>query len=275
MVNLKQILAERLTTEQIKLLPTSFDIIGDIAIFQDFPPELRSKEKMIGGALMQVHKHVKVVARKIKKFSGKYRLQKIKIIAGEKRKETIYKESGALIKLDVERCYFSPRLGAERLRVARLVRSGEKILVMFSGAAPYPLVIAKNSKAEKIVGVELNKVAHRYAVENIYLNKLGNINLICGDVNKIVPKLKEKFDRVVMPLPKRAGDYLEYALMVTKKRAVVHFYSFGKESEFGVLKEKIKAICKKNKRKIKILKIVKCGQYAPEVFRVCVDFRVL
>lgn len=246
-----------------------FDIIGDIAIFNT---DISKKE---AEKVLKEHKQIKVVLKKTKKFSGRYRLPKFEIVAGEKRKETTHKESGVKIKLDIEKCYFSPRLGSERLRIAKLVRTGEKILVMFSGAAPYPLVIAKNSKAGKIVGIELNKVAHKYAIENVQLNKLMNIELIWGDVKKVAHKLGEKFDRIIMPLPKGAEDFLAFAFLVAKKSTIIHFYSFAKESEFKSLKEKIKNLCKKNKRKIKILRIAKCGQYAPEVFRVCMDFRVL
>jgi hypothetical protein len=44
-------------------------------------------------------------------------------MSGEKRTETTHKENGVNIKLDVEKCYFSPRLSQERLRIAKLVKN--------------------------------------------------------------------------------------------------------------------------------------------------------
>ncbi|MBI2667917.1 methyltransferase domain-containing protein [Candidatus Woesearchaeota archaeon] len=270
-MELKELLKSKLTKEEIKLLPKSFDIVGSIAVFSDFPRELKKKEKLISNALLKEHKNIRTVAKKIEFYKGKYRTPKISIISGEKTKETMHKENDVLAKLNIETCYFSPRLANERLRIAKLVRPKESILVMFSGVAIYNLVISKNSNAKEIYGIELNKKAHKYALENLRLNKIENIKLIRGDVKKIIPKLKKKFDRIIMPLPKNAEDYLDYALKVSKKDTIIHFYDFEHENEIKNSEEKIK----NHLKKYKILKIVKCGQYAPRKYRICVDFKIL
>ena len=36
----------------------------------------------------------------------------------------------------------------------------------------------------------------------------------------------------------------------------------------------IKEECTRKKNKCRILRMVKCGQYSPRVYRYCVDFRV-
>src|SRR3989338_5632236 len=114
---------------------------------------------------------VKVVAMKAGAHTGRYRSQKLTIIAGEKRKITTHKESGVALMLNVEKCYYSPRLGSERLRIAGLIHPNERVLVAGSGIGVYPLVFAKHSQAKEIVGVEINPVAHKFAEENIVLNK--------------------------------------------------------------------------------------------------------
>jgi len=199
-----------LTKKDIKKIPRSFDIIGDILIFSDFPKELKKKEKDVGNYLLKKLKNIKVVAKKSKKYSGKKRTPKLKILAGEKRKETIHKESGVLIKINPEKAYFSVRSGTERLRIAKQVKKDESILVMFSGVSPLPLILSKHSKAKEIYGIEINKKAHKYAEENVKLNKRKNIKLFRGNVRKIIPKLK-KFDRIIMPLPKDSENYLNLA----------------------------------------------------------------
>ena len=48
-------------------------------------------------------------------------------------------------------------------------KPGEKVLVMFSGCAPYPVVIGRNTKAKEIYGIELNPLAHKFAEENVMI----------------------------------------------------------------------------------------------------------
>lgn len=275
MATLKQALEKKLSKKELELVPSSFDIIGGVAILE-IPDELKKKEKLVADEFLKLFRQAKTVVKKSGIHYGKYRRQKLTVIAGEKTKIAECKEAGIVMKVDLENCYFSSRLGSERLRIAQQVKPGEKILVMFSGVAPYPLVIARNSKADVIYGVELNPVAHKFAEKNVALNKLGHkITLFKGDVTKVVPKLREKFDRILMPMPKTAITFLGTAFKVSKKGTVIHFYSFGREDEFAGIVEKIKEECKKNKKKCKILNVAKAGQYAPYVFRVCVDFRLL
>ncbi len=247
---------------------TSYDIVGDLIVINDI---IKRKE---AEKLLKTHKNVKVVLVKTKKYSGKFRLPKLKIIAGERRKETIHKENNVRLKLNVEKVYFSSRMSTERKRIYLQVKTGEKILVMFSGCGVYPCVIAKNTKAKEVYGIEINPTAHKYALENLELNKVENVKLFKGDVKKVIPKLRKKFDRVLMPLPKGGEDYLGVALKAVKKGGIVHFYDFLYEDEFDKALEKIKEACKKKRKKYKIIKLIKCGQFSPRVYRVCVDFRV-
>jgi len=130
------------------------------------------------------------------------------------------------------------------------------------------LVIAKNSGATKIVGVEKNKIAHEYAVWNC--RRYPYVTLYNEDAKEF--EIDEMFDRVLMPLPKSAEDFLDVAVKFVKKKGIVHFYDFLHENDIpDVALEKIK----KNAPKYKVLDVVKCGQYSPGKFRICVDFQVL
>ncbi|TKJ17416.1 hypothetical protein CEE44_02675 [Candidatus Woesearchaeota archaeon B3_Woes] len=189
MPTLKQTLKGKLTRQELQLVPSSFDVVGSILIFSEFPKELERKEKIIAQSLIKELKNVKTICKKTRKYSGKHRTPKLKIMAGEKTKETIHKENNITLKLDVEKVYFSSRLSNERLRISKLIKPKENVLVMFSGCAPYPCVIAKNTKANSIIGIEINPVAHKYALENIKLNKITNTTLHKGDVNNILPKI--------------------------------------------------------------------------------------
>tara|TARA_Y100000310_G_C20702833_1_gene831563 strand:+ start:4741 stop:5571 length:831 start_codon:yes stop_codon:yes gene_type:complete len=272
--NLKDILKKKLTKKELELVPSSYDIVGNIIIFSDFPKQLTKREKIIGTEILRNFNHIQSVFKKTKKYSGKFRTPKLKLLAGKNDKEIEYKENNVRLKLNVEKVYFSPRLSEERKRISKKVKNNETILVMFSGCAAYPLVIAKNTGAKKIYAIEINPTAHKYALENIQLNKIKNIELIKGNVENVVPKLNKKFDRIIMPLPKEASDFLDLALKKTKKNGTIHLYSFTKENEYEDIIKAIEKECKNQKKQCKISSIVKCGQFSPRVFRICVDIKV-
>lgn len=258
--------------ETKKKLPSSFDIIGDIIIIE-LEKFSKNQEKEIAKALLQTNKNIKTILKKAGHFKGEFRTRKLSYLDGENKKETIHKENNVKIKLNVEKVYFSPRLSTERKRISDQIKKKETILVMFSGSGVYPLVIAKNTQAKEIVAIEKNKIAHKYAIENQKINKINNITFIEGDVKKIIPKINKKFDRIIMPLPKGAENFLDLALLVSKKNTIIHFYDFEHENEFNNAIEKIKSKSKNIKYEIK--KIVKCGQYSPGKYRLCVDFQII
>ncbi len=248
-------------------------MVGDILIIE--APSKLKNQKQIANKLLKEHKNITTVVKKSGIHHGKYRLQKYTHLAGQRKKETEHKENKVRLKLNIEKAYFSPRLATERLRIAKQVKKGEAVLIMFSGIAPYPLVIAKNAQPKEIYGIEINPPAHKYALENLELNKTKNIKLFKGDVRKIMPKLKNKFDRIAMPLPKGAEGYLDLALKSIKKKGIIHFYDFQEEKNIPQSSiEKITQACRKQKKKFKILKVVKCGQYSPRKYRICVDFKI-
>ncbi len=271
-MKLKEYLKGKLNKKELAIVPSSFDIVGDIAIFIEMPSQLKKKEKLIAEAVMKLHKNIKVVCKKVRKYSGKYRISKLTMLAGEKRTETMHIENGTRLLVDVEKVYFSPRSGTERQRIVNLVKPYESVLVMFAGCGPYTIQIAK--KARKVTAIEANPIAHTYALKNIKLNKIRNAVVLKGDVKKIIPNLDEKFDRIVMPLPKTAIKHLKEVYTVAKKGTVIHLYSFAKEEEFGNAKKDILTMCKKLKKNCKILRVIKTGDYAPRTFRICIDILI-
>ena len=272
--SLREALKKKLSKKELFLLVASYDMVGDIAIIE-IPFELEKKEKIIARELLELHKNIKVVVKKVGIHKGIYRRQRTFILAGENRKETLAKENNVRMKLHVEKVYFSVRLSTERKRIMLQVKPKEEVLVMFSGVAPYPLVIAKNTKVKEVTGIEINPEAHKYALENVKLNKLENrVRLYKGDVRMVVPGLKKKFDRILMPLPKGAEGFLDVALGAIKKNGIIHFYDFEKEGEIEQAKAKVKKACDISKKKCRILRTIKAGQIGPREYRLCVDFKV-
>ena len=271
---LKYALAGSLSDEELKLLVGAYDVVGDIAIIIITEP-LVAKEHLIGRAVLQINKKIKVVAKRVGVYGGEFRTIGLEIIAGENRKETEVKEFGLRFKVNPEEVYFSIRSGSERRRVASLVTKGEKVLVLFSGIAPYPLVISKYSEALNITGIEKNPRAHAYAVENVKMNKrTDNITLVQADAQEWLSSCDCFFDRLIMVLPTRGEDFLGAALRVLKPGGMLHFYDMQHSDHCAQTVQKIERICVAENRKLDSSMIARCGHCGPRTFRICVDARI-
>jgi tRNA (guanine37-N1)-methyltransferase len=217
----------RLTPDERAELVKSFDIVGDIAVIE-VPGALEGKEKLIASAIMKQQHAVRVVAKKIGGTAGEFRIRPVKVVAGEKRTRTICREAGCLFELDLNRAYFTPRLGTERGRVAALVKPSERVLVPFAGVGPFAIRIAKAVPSAEVVGIELNPDAAEYFAKNIARNKLQNCKAVKGDVAALLPgKYRGWADRIAMPLPKDAAHFLDCCIPCLKKGGILHYYSFG------------------------------------------------
>lgn len=253
-----------------------YDIVGNIAIVKFKRSDSSSKKKIFAQKLMKQHKNIGTVLEKTGKFSGRLRTLKTGFIAGAKTKEAVYKENNCIFRFNVDTCYFSPRLAHERLEIAKMVRKGENVLVMFGGVAPFAIVIAKNSAAKIVKSAELSRECSKYAIENVKRNKLGGkVQIIQGDVRKVVPKMKEKPDRIVMARPNLKDSFLDVAFKKIKANGIIHYYGFYEESRADELKNLIIEEAKKAKRKIKLLKIKKAGDIGIRKYRYRADIRIL
>jgi tRNA (guanine37-N1)-methyltransferase len=270
--SIKELLKNKLSKEELKNLKRSMDTIGNIGIIE-IPLELEEKKFFIAKEALKFSPQVKTILKK-GKHEGVFRTQELEFLEGEKNKIATYKENNIILILDVEKVYFSPRLSNERKRVNKLIKKGEDVLVMFSGCGPYTCNISKNTEAKSITGVEINPEGHKYAEINKQKNKLNNISNYNGDAKEILPKLEKNFDRIIMPLPKSAADFLNVAISKAKKGCIFHFYDFRIEGEEQKSVDDIKEACEKAKRESKVLDIVKCCQSGPKEYRICVDFLI-
>jgi len=269
----KEALRKILNEQELSEVKTAFDTIGTIAILE-IPETLKYKEKKIAKILLDSNPAIKTVLKKSSIHEGVFRVQERTYLAGVDTQIANYRENNCTLEVNVSEVYFSVRLSTERTRISKLVKDDEEILVMFSGAAPYPCVLSKNINAKHIVGVEINPAGHEYGLKNLKKNKIKNVELYCGDVREVVPKLNQKFDRVIMPLPKTAEQFLDIALLVTKKHGIINLYGFYDENDFEKAKKETLNYCKNLGFKVKLKDFVLCGQYSPRSYRVCFDLEV-
>jgi len=241
---LRKILSEFLPPDESVYIYNSYDIVGDIAILR-LTDKSRRHSQIIAEAIMSVHKNVKTVLVQTSLVHGDFRLRKLEYIAGENKVTAVHKESGCRFSVNLGECYFSPRLFYERMRIAKQVRNGEFIVNMFAGVGCFSIVIAKHSNAEKVYSIDINPAANQNMQENVRLNRVyGKVIPILGDAKDVIEKrLCHVADRVLMPLPEKAFEYLPYALLTLKKACGwIHYYDFehAKKNENPIEKVKLK-----------------------------------
>ncbi len=284
MPSLRELLNEILPDEAKEKLVASYDILGHIAIIK-IPDELLPYQKKIADALMGQHKRVKTVVRKLP-VKGTYRTRDTEFVAGEKNFETVYRENGYNVKLDISKVFFSPRMGTERMRVARQLTNDENVLVMFAGTGVYAIAIATEAKRKKysanIVGIELNPDAIKYFNENIKLNKLDRlaeggitVKAILGDVKEVAKDYAGFADRIAMPLPMSSDDFLDCAFVCARDGCVVHYYKFAKKEELEAFKALLAKTAAKHNAKTEMLFEKNIKSYAMDMNEYAIDFRII
>jgi tRNA (guanine37-N1)-methyltransferase len=224
---LRKILSEVLPKDEVLYVYNSYDIVGDIAILR-LTEKAMKHSQIIAEVLMGVHKNVKTVLAQTGPVLGDFRIRKLEHLAGENKTVTLHRESGCLFRVDVGKCYFSPRLFYERMRIAKQVGDGEVVVNMFAGVGCFSIVMAKHSNVGKVYSIDVNPSAFQYMQENVRLNRVyGKVIPLLGDAKEIIEeRLCHVADRVLMPLPEKALEYLPYALLALKKTGLIHYYDF-------------------------------------------------
>jgi tRNA (guanine37-N1)-methyltransferase len=249
----------------------SIDVIGDIAIIR-FPEKTSwLYKKIFAIRYLWKNKEVHTVLEK-GKIRGRLRKFSCSFLAGTDKRETIHKENLCSFFLNVEKTYFSPRLSNERKyigeEISKIAKSNPRILVMFAGVAPFPIVLAKilksSKKKAKIYSSEINQEATRYAQKNVSLNKMEDyITVLQGDSRKI--HTTEKFDFILMTRPNLKESFLANALRYSKRGTIIYYYGFG------TLEKVLDEV--KNK-KVKKIYSKKAGDIAPKLSRWLVKLKV-
>ena len=214
---------ERAGVEDAGRVSSGVDVVGDIAIVRlgDFSA---SEKRKVARALLEELTNVRVVMEQKGGIEGEYRLRTLRYLAGEKRTMTVHRENGCSFRVDVAKCYFSPRLSTERLRIAGMAKPEERVLNMFAGVGPFSIPIAK-LKGARVLSCELNDYAARLHSENDVLNKVeGLVDVVNSDAADLPKITKTRFDRVIMPLPSEANKFLPIAFAMAKKGATIHYY---------------------------------------------------
>lgn len=256
-------------------IPGRFSLIGDVAVLS-IPPSFEGDKRGIGEAVKRSHRNVRTVLEKRSIVSGDRRVASFDLLAGSGT-VTCHREHGFSYKLDVARVFYNPRLGSERMRVASMVRPGERAIVPFAGVGPFAIPLA--AAGARVLAIDINPEACRWMAENVGLNGVGGmvevVNAdafaLCRAMGKrspadacegtVVEKVgkeekravekkgkgkvekKEKrqgpgFDRAVVPTPYGRDEILDSIIPLVRPGGSITFYTFKKRAEIeGLIRE--------------------------------------
>jgi len=115
---------------------------------------------------------------------------------------------------------------------------------MFAGGGLFLFDHGKHSNPLRVYSIDVNPAAVHFMRENIRINEAyGVVVPMLGDAKKVVEeRLRGIADRVLMPLPEKAFEYIPHVLLAIKRTGgLVHYYDFehAKKGENSV--EKVRA----------------------------------
>ena len=253
-------------------LPSSFDVIGDIAVIK-LPEELRPHRAAIGAAILRWNANIRVVAED-RGVAGPLRVRQVKVIAGEPRTTTVHIEHGLRYHVDIARAYFSPRLASERRRIADLVPANEVVADPFAGVGPYAILIAKRRRPREVHASDANSIAVEFMRTNVAANRAERLSVRQGDARTVLQGVAP-VDRVILDLPHSAMDYLPSAVAAVGDSGTVHVYGILEEAEEAERREAIRSVARAAGFRVTDLSIRHVRAYSPTQYHTAFDVTVV
>ncbi|MCQ2776405.1 MAG: 23S rRNA (uracil(1939)-C(5))-methyltransferase RlmD [Bacilli bacterium] len=104
----------------------------------------------------------------------------------------------------------------------------EVVLDAYSGVGTIGLIASKNAK--QVISVEINKFAHRNAIENAKRNNITNIEFYCDDAGKFINNYDKQLDIVIMDPPRKGSDEKFLSTLINKKIKQIIYVSCHPET---------------------------------------------
>jgi len=104
----------------------------------------------------------------------------------------------------------------------------EIVLDAYSGVGTIGLIASKNAK--KVISVEINKSAHKNAIENAKRNSIDNIEFYCADAGEFITKYDGDIDVLIMDPPRSGSDETFLSTVINKKIKKIIYVSCNPET---------------------------------------------
>ncbi len=217
------------TAEERRMLPRSFDVVGDIVLVR-LPPELEPRRREIGEALLGFVPNARIVAWD-RGVHGPERRRTLERIAGSGGWSTRHRENGIELDVDVERAYFSPRLAREHARVAEQVVAGDLVYDLCCGVGPFAVTIARDGRARRVVAVDANPAAIELLRSTLARAAYGpRVAPVLRRVEEFVPGA-EPAERVILNLPHEGIKYVASVARAVAAGGCLYYYEVVPRAE--------------------------------------------
>jgi len=253
------------TIEEIVGFTPSFEVIGDIAVASE------EYDAKVCKAIMEAHRNIKTVLAPTTPVTGEFRVRHYRVLCGENRTNTVYREHGFVYEMDLDKVYFSPRLATERKRVIDQVTDMELVLDMFAGVGPFAIPVSR--RAMYTIAVDKNPDAFEYLTRNIALNRATRIEAVNADAREVRPP--QPPDRIIMNLPHSAREFLDVAFKMINVGGIIHYYDIRPESEiFDAIIKMARQKASESGCLIEVTNKRIVRSYSPHEYNIVLDLRV-
>ncbi len=263
----KDLLKDILPEDILARIPSSFYIVGDIALISIDDDIADRYGELIAKAIMCLHPSIRAVYAKHQTV-GIERTRLVKFLGGDRKTTTLYKEHGLKMLVDIEKVYINPALSTEHKLVSDYIERNQLILDLFTGIGPFVLHAARKDYVYAIA-CDINLEALKLLIKNISLNKIkGLIDVIATDSFRMVDGLRRDcFDHIIANLPHRALELLCKMIEMVVSGGYIHIYSIAK-SEQEVLDNihRKTLTCRDKYRDLQVVEVRKVLDYAPRKY---------
>jgi 23S rRNA (uracil1939-C5)-methyltransferase len=104
----------------------------------------------------------------------------------------------------------------------------EIVLDAYSGVGTIGLIAAMNAK--KVISVEINRSAHKNAIENAKRNNIDNIEFVCDDAGKFISGYDGDIDVLIMDPPRSGSDETFLSTIMNKGIKKIVYVSCNPET---------------------------------------------
>ena len=104
----------------------------------------------------------------------------------------------------------------------------EVVLDAYSGVGTIGLIAAKNAK--KVISVEINRSAHKNAIENAKRNNIDNVEFYCADAGEFISKYDKDIDVLIMDPPRSGSDETFLDTVMNKRIKKIVYVSCNPET---------------------------------------------
>lgn len=104
----------------------------------------------------------------------------------------------------------------------------EIVLDAYSGVGTIGLIAARNAK--QVISVEINKSAHKNAIENAKRNNIDNIEFHCADASEFISNYPGDIDVLIMDPPRSGSDETFLSTVMNKRIKKIVYVSCNPET---------------------------------------------